>query len=112
MKIYHNPRCRKSREALNYLQDKGISIEVIDYMKNPISKEELTHVLHLLDYKAENLLRKNEAIYKEKFKGLELTEEEWIEAMIEHPKLMERPIVVDKDNAVVARPLEKIQEIL
>ena len=112
MKIYHNPRCRKSREGLAILQDAKIEPEIIDYIKNPISVDELTDILHKLDIPAIDLVRKNEAIWKENFKNRALSEKEIIEAMVSFPKLMERPIVVHKDAAVVGRPPEKIKELI
>lgn len=112
IKVYHNPRCSKSRCALDYLNEKGIQFEVIEYMNSPLNKKELSNVLNKLGISAEDLLRKNEADYKENFKGKTLANEEWIDAMIKFPKLIERPIVINQDKAVVARPTEKIDEIL
>lgn len=112
LKIYHNPRCSKSRCALEYLNDKGVQFEVIEYMNSPLTKKELSDVLNKLGISAEDLLRKNEADYKGNFKGKTLTNEEWIDAMINFPKLIERPIVINQDKAVVARPTERIDEIL
>lgn len=112
MKIYHNPRCRKSREGLAILQDAKIEPEIIDYIKNPISFEELADILRKLDIPAIDLVRKNEAIWKENFKNKELSEKEVIEAMVSFPKLIERPIVVHKEAAVIGRPPEKIKELI
>jgi arsenate reductase len=112
VKIYHNNRCGKSREALKMLEEKGIQHEVVDYMKTPISEEELEGVLEKLDMDAIDLVRNKEAEWKEHFKGKELDEAEVILAMIEYPKLMEPPIVVQGENAVVARPAEKMDQIL
>lgn len=112
IKIYHNPACRKSREGVAYLTDKAHPFEVVEYLKLPFSKKDIQSLLKALGMKAEDLIRKNEAIYKEKYKGKELSEDEWIEAMLEYPKLIERPIVIHDGKAVVARPAEKIEEIL
>ncbi len=114
IKIYHNPRCGKSRAALKLLEESGKPYEVINYMKEPLSQEELRDLTGRLGIKAEELVRKKEGIFKEKYKGKELSEDEWIEAMIEHPKLMERAIVVNEETgkAVVARPPERVLEIL
>ena len=112
MKIYHNPRCRKSREALALLESKGIEPEVIRYLETPLSAAELKALLKSLDLSAEALIRKNEAIFKSEFKGKTLTEEEWIEAMVQYPKLMERPIVVKGKKAVVGRPPEEVLKLL
>lgn len=111
IKVYHNPKCSKSRCALDYLNEKGVQFEVIEYMKSPITNGELRAILDKLGISAEDLLRKNEAEYKDNFKGKTLSNEEWIDAMIKFPKLIERPIVVHQDKAVVARPTEKIDEI-
>jgi len=112
MKIYHNPRCRKSREGLAILQDAKMEPEIIDYIKNPISFDELTDILRKLDIPAIDLVRKNEAIWKENFKNKALSEKEIIETMISFPKLIERPIVVHKEVAVIGRPPEKIKELI
>ena len=108
IKIYHNPRCTKSRETLKILKEKTNNFEVIDYINNPITPDELEQIVFKLGIDADQLLRKNEAIYKEKFKGLELEFEEIILAMIEYPKLMERPIVVKENRAIIGRPPENI----
>ena len=112
MKIYHNPRCRKSRETLALLEEKGQSPEVVEYLKDVPSKEELKEVLSLLGISAEKLLRKGEAIFKENFKGKTLSDDEWIAAMVEFPKLIERPIVIHKGKAVIGRPPENVLEII
>lgn len=112
MKIYHNPRCSKSREGLGILQTANIELDVIDYIKNPLSYEEIKGVLAKLGIPAIDLVRKNEAIWKENYKGKTLSEEEIIKAMVEFPKLIERPIVVDKNTAVIGRPPEKIKSLL
>lgn len=110
--VYHNPRCSKSRMAVNYLEEKGIDFDTIEYLKDLPSKAELKAVLKKLGIPAEKLLRKNEADFKEHFKGKELSEDEWIEAMIQYPKLIERPIVIKGNKAVVARPTEEIDTLL
>ena len=112
--IYHNPRCRKSREALALLEERGIEHLVRLYLNDEesMSAAEFQDVLDALDMDAIDLVRKNESVWKEEYKTLELDEDEVILAMIEHPKLMERPIVVNGDRAVVARPAEKLLEVL
>ena len=112
MKIYHNTRCGKSRDSYNLLKERGLEFETIEYLKTPLSKEELTDLLKKLNMPAKDLIRKGEADYKNNFKGKELTEEEWIDAMVQYPKLMERPIVVKGDKAVVGRPIDKVIELL
>jgi arsenate reductase len=112
--IYHNPRCRKSREALAILEERGIEHLVRLYLNDEesMSAEEFQDVLDALDMDAIDLVRKNESVWKEEYKTLELDEDEVILAMIEHPKLMERPIVMNGDRAVVARPAEKLLDVL
>jgi len=112
MKILHNPRCRKSREGLKILEDSGKDFTIVEYLKEPLTKEELTDVLSKLDMSAMDLVRKNEKDWKENFKGRELSEEELITAMVDHPKLIERPIVISGDRAVVGRPPENISQLL
>lgn len=111
MKIYHNPRCSKSRQGLVILQDAHVEVEIINYLKNPISFEELSDVIVKLGIPAIDLVRKNEGIWKENFKNKKLSEKEVIEAMVAFPKLIERPIVVDQNSAVIGRPPEKIKEL-
>jgi arsenate reductase len=112
--VYHNPRCRKSREALAHLDEKGVQYNVRLYMNDEesMTAAELEEVLDALDMDALELVRTNEALWKEEYKHLELDEEEIILAMIEHPRLMERPIILNGDKAVVARPAEKAEEVL
>ncbi len=110
--IYHNPRCSKSRQALQLIRDKGIEPTIIQYLKNVPSEEELKKLLAKLGMKAEGLLRKNEEVFKKKFKGLEFNEDEWITVMIEEPKLIERPIVIKGNKAVVGRPLENVMDLI
>lgn len=111
MQIYHNPRCRKSRETLNIIQENGFEPEIILYLENMPEKNILKSLLDKLNIPAENLIRKNEDVYKTTYKGKSLSEEEWIDAMITHPKLMERPIVVKGDKAVLGRPPENVREL-
>lgn len=112
IRVYHNPRCTKSREALAYLDEKGLEYEVVEYMKEPLTPMDLESVLEALDMSAEDLIRTNESVWKDDFKGKELDEDELILAMIEHPKLMQRPIVLNSGKAVVARPAEEIEKVL
>lgn len=108
MKIYHNPRCSKSRDSFNLLTEKGIEFETVEYLKTPLTKEELKALLVKLAIPAKELIRKGEKDFKENFKGKELSEDEWVDAMIQFPKLIERPIVVKGDKAVIGRPIEKV----
>lgn len=110
--VYHNPRCSKSRQALELVKNKTNDIEVVEYLKTPLSEKELANVIELLGIKPEDLIRKKEQDFKDNFKGKELTDKEWIEAMIEYPKLMERPIIVNGKKAVIGRPPEDALNIL
>ena len=112
MKIYHNNRCSKSRDSFNLLTEKGIDFETIEYLKTPLNKEELEALLVKLAIPAKDLIRKGEADFKANFKGKELTEAEWIDAMVTYPKLIERPIVVKGNKAVIGRPIENVMELI
>jgi len=112
MKIYHNPRCSKSRQGLALLQDSKIDFEIVEYLKTPLTETDIKELVAKLNIDPLDLVRKNEAIWKEKFKGKELSNEDVIKAMAENPKLIERPIVVHKDKAVIGRPPEKIISII
>lgn len=112
MKIYHNTRCAKSRDSFNLLTEKGIEFETIEYLKTPLTKDDLTELLVKLNIPAKELIRKGEADFKANFKGKELSEAEWIDAMVKFPKLIERPIVVKGDKAVIGRPIEKVIDLL
>ncbi|HLW30510.1 MAG TPA: arsenate reductase (glutaredoxin) [Brumimicrobium sp.] len=112
MKIYHNPRCSKSRSALQLLEEKGIEVEVVKYLEDTPSVNELKSLLKKLNLKAEDIVRKGEADFKDNFKDKTLTENEWIAALIKYPKLIERPIFVKGDKAVVGRPPENVLELL
>jgi arsenate reductase len=112
MKILHNPRCRKSREGLKILEDSGQDFTIVEYLKEPLTKEQLSEVLSKLGMSAMDLVRKNEKEWKENFKGKEMSEEEVVAAMVAHPKLIERPIVISGDRAVVGRPPENISQLL
>lgn len=104
MIIYHNPRCSKCREALDLLEGNNCSIEIREYLKEPPTKKELKELLGKLKCKAEALVRKSEPIYKEKYADTKYTETQWIKILSENPILIERPIVIDGERAVVGRP--------
>lgn len=108
LKIYHNPRCRKSREALQYLEETKQSFDIINYIDKRLSKAEIEQLLKELGYQPEELIRKNEAIWKEQYKGKDLSVDELVSALSENPKLIERPIISNGKSAVIARPLEKL----
>ena len=110
--IYHNPKCSKSRCGLELLKDSGKEYQIVDYLKKGISKEELKNLLAKLRMSPIELVRTKENIWKEQFKGKTLTDDEVIEAMIQYPQLIERPIVIVGDKAVIGRPTERIKEII
>ena len=110
MKLYHNPRCGKSREALALLE--GKEVEVVEYLKNSLTAEELKSLIAKIGISPFELIRKGEAAFKENYKGKDLSDDEWIAAMIKFPKLMERPILEKEDKAIVGRPPEDILELL
>jgi arsenate reductase (glutaredoxin) len=112
MKIYHNPRCSKSRQGLAILEASKFNFEIINYLKAPLSKVELTKIIALLDIEPIALVRKNEAIWKENFKDKQLSDSDIITAMVENPKLIERPIVINNGKAIIGRPPELIKTIL
>ncbi|MDA8596548.1 arsenate reductase (glutaredoxin) [Flavobacteriaceae bacterium] len=112
IKIYHNPRCTKSRQGLAYLEERSIQPEIIKYLDRGLTTEELKDILSKLNYSPLELIRKNEAIWKSDYKGKELSDQQIIQSMVNHPKLMERPIIINGNKAVVGRPTEKIEEIL
>ena len=112
LKIYHNPRCRKSRETLGLITDSGADIEIIEYLDEVPSAKELKSLLDKLGMGPQQLLRKGESVFKEQYKGKELSDDEWIGAMIANPKLIERPIVVKGDKAILGRPPENVNEFL
>ena len=109
--IYHNPRCSKSREALAILEEKNADIEIIKYLENIPTENELEKLLAKLNIKPFELVRKNEKIYKQQYKNLNLNDHEWIKVMLENPKLIERPIVVKGNKAIIGRPPSLVKEL-
>lgn len=112
IKIYHNNRCSKSRYGVELLEKSGKKYEIIKYLENTPDVDELKNIITLLGISPIELVRKNEAMWKENFKGKELSDEDIIKAMVENPKLIERPIIINGDKAVIGRPTENILEIL
>ena len=110
--IYHNPRCGKSRECLAFLTTSNEEFEVIKYLENPLTFKELSEIITMLNIKPIELIRIKEAIWIEKFKGKNLSDDEIIQTMVDYPLLMERPIAVKGTKAVIARPFDKIKEII
>ena len=113
LSIYHNPRCSKSRQTLALLEQQGVKPKVIEYLKTPPSAASLSEIIGQLGISARQLLRKGEAEYKAlNLADESLTEQQLIQAMSEHPKLIERPIVIHNDKAKIGRPPEAVLEIL
>ena len=111
--IYHNPRCSKSRQTLKLLQDNGVEPEIVEYLNTPPSVKHLEKILKMLGIEPDELMRKNEAVYKELgIKDGGFSRKRLIELMVENPKLIERPIVVKGSRAAVGRPPESVLEIL
>jgi len=111
LRIYHNARCSKSRSACALVAEAGHAAEVVNYLETPPTREEFKDLLRMLGMAAGDLVRKGEAVYQEHYAGRTLSEEEWLDALCAHPILMERPIVVRGDQAVIARPPERVLEL-
>jgi arsenate reductase len=112
IQIYHNNRCSKSRCGLQILEDSGKEFQVVKYLEDIPTTEELKSIIKLLGISPIDLVRKNEAIWKEHYKGKNLTDNEIIAAMACNPKLIERPIVINGNKAVIGRPPESILDII
>lgn len=110
--IYHNPRCSKSREGLLLLENLGKEFNKVLYLENELSVKELTDIVKKLNIPPIELVRKNETLWKENYKDKTLSDSEIIRIMVENPKLIERPIVVNGNQAVIGRPSSKICEII
>jgi len=112
VKIYHNPRCSKSRQTLALLQEQYIEIENKEYLKNPPNVSELDHILTMLDKQPLELMRTGEEDFKTHFNNKNLTRDESISFMVTYPKVIERPIVINGDKAAIGRPPESVLAIL
>ena len=110
--IYHNPKCRKSRAGLQYLQEKGIEHTVVEYLKIPFTREQLKELLMKLNIRPAEIVRTQEDGFKEKLKGKTFTDEEWITILLENPKLIQRPIVVKGYKAVLGQTADEIEKLL
>ncbi|HVY81981.1 MAG TPA: arsenate reductase (glutaredoxin) [Steroidobacteraceae bacterium] len=110
--IYHNPKCSKSRATLALLQEHGIEPRIVEYLKTPPSAAELKAIVAKLGIKPEQLVRKGEDEYKAHYAGKTLTDAQWLEALAKHPILIERPIVVSGQRAVIGRPPENVNALL
>lgn len=112
IQIYHNPRCTKSRQCLTFLEESEQKFEVVKYLDNVPTFDELKSIIKKLNIKPIELVRRKEKIWIENFKNLEMSDEEIIQAMVLNPILIERPIVIHGEKAVIARPLEKVMAIM
>jgi arsenate reductase len=110
--IYHNPRCGKSRATLALIEERGLTPRIVEYLKTPPTRTELKAILDKLGMKPEQLVRKGEDVYKAEYGGKTLTDAQWIDAMVKHPVLIERPIVIRGNRAVLGRPPENVKTIL
>ena len=111
IKIYHNQRCTKSRQTLALLEKETTDFKIIEYLKNPLSFDEIKEIIEKLAIKPIDLIRKNEQIWKDNYKGKEMTDVEIIKVMEGNPKLIERPIVVKGNKAIIGRPPENVLEL-
>jgi arsenate reductase len=112
IKIYHNNRCQKSRLGVKFLEKNKLDFEIINYLDDPLSMDEIKFLIKKLKIKPIELIRKNELIWKTNYKNKKLSDEEIVMAMVDNPKLIERPIIVNGDKAIIGRPTEKITEVV
>lgn len=110
--IFHNPRCSKSRSACQMLGERGISVDIVEYLRHPLSREDLLAIIAKLGMPAEKLVRKGEALFKEHYAGKTMSENDFIDAMLAHPNLMERPVLVIRDKAIIARNPDTLKAFL
>jgi arsenate reductase len=109
--IYHNPRCRKSRAGHDYLKSKGVEFKVVEYLAHPFTREVLKDLLVKLNKPVQDLIRTQEDLFREKFRGKHFTDEEWITILLENPKLIQRPIVVKGYRAVLGQTEEELDKL-
>lgn len=112
LRIFHNPRCSKSRAACALLQERGVRLEIVDYLETPPTRDELKALVARLGVTPEALVRRGESVFKEKYSGRTLSDDDWLDALVADPILIERPIVVAGGRAVIGRPPEKVLELL
>lgn len=112
MIIFHNNRCSKSREALELLQDNKCEVEIRDYLHLPPSKKEITEILDMLHCKAFDIVRQNEPLFIEKYKNKKITNARWIDILSKNPILIERPIIIDGEKAIVGRPVKLVMDLI
>ena len=110
--IYHNPRCTKSRQTLGRIQESGEEHTIVEYLNEPPTEDELRELVQKLGFPVEYLVRKNEPTYRENFKGQDISEDDWYKILVQNPKLIERPIVVKGEKAVLGRPPENVDRLI
>ncbi|MCF8379548.1 MAG: arsenate reductase (glutaredoxin) [Bacteroidales bacterium] len=111
IKIYHNPRCKKSRAGLQYLEGKGLEFELVEYLKYPLAEDDLKDILMKMNVRPVELVRTQEEKYKKELKGKDFTDEEWVKIILENPKLLKRPLIVKDYKAVWADPPENMDKL-
>ena len=112
LRIYHNPQCKKSRAGVLFLQEHAKSFEIVEYMKIPLTEKEFEKLLVKLNKKPVEILRTQEAYYKQNLKGKKFEDHEWIKILLQHPKLIQRPIVEARYKAIIGDPAENILHLL
>jgi arsenate reductase len=112
LRIYHNPQCKKSREGLQFLKDRNITFEIVEYLKKPLTEKALEKLLVKLNMKPSELVRTQEDLYRKTLKGKNFNDHEWIRIMVENPRLIRRPIIEKEFKAIIGDPAENINEIL
>ena len=112
LKIYHNPLCKKSREGLKYLQDKGLKFEIIEYLKHPLNEKDLEQLLAKLNLNPVEIIRTQEDYFKKNLKGKKFHDHELIRFIVEMPKLLKRPIIEKEYKAVIGDPVSNIDSFL
>ncbi len=110
--IYHNPRCRKSREAIQYMEGRGITLKIVKYLDQLFDVNSLGEVLKKIDMKPSEIVRRNEILWKKEYDGNNLSEDQILKLLVEQPRLIERPIVTLGNKGVLARPIESLIEFL
>lgn len=109
IKVLHNNSCSKSRLILEYLDENNVAFEIIDFIQNPLSELELKTLLKKLNKPVHEIIRKNEALFQEKFSDKDFSEEEWIKVLIENPSLIQRPILIKNSVAMIGKPMENVK---
>jgi arsenate reductase len=112
IRIYHNPQCRKSRAGLQYLKDKNIPFEIVEYLKNPLTEKQLETLLAKLNKKPSEIVRTQEEYYKKNLKGKSFKDHEWVRILIQNPRIIQRPIVEKDYKAVIGDPYDNIDLLL